>query len=266
MNKRTVAVIRCLFVLCFSATANCATPPQTPLRIAVAANFKPLLQQLLVKFNRQTQINSQLISGSTGTLYQQIKHGAPFDLFLAADTIRPQQLQQDGLIVPNSLATYAIGRIALYHSSDSAYNFDDLARVEGRLAIANPLISPYGIAAKQTLQSLGLWNKYKDRLITSHNITQTLQQIRSKAVNFGIVAFNQLQLLKLSGLLIPQRHHQVIKQQLVIIKSSRQVANAKRFSEFLRSEVVQNIIGQAGYGAISTSSQTQGRQGDTYEH
>ncbi|NRA61505.1 MAG: molybdate ABC transporter substrate-binding protein [Psychrobium sp.] len=258
MHKIIVAFTVITSLLC-AGVVHCAVQ-EKPLRVAVAANFRPVLQELLRQFNYQTGIQTQLISGATGTLYQQIKHGAPFDVFLAADTSRPRQLQQDGLIVTDSRQTYAIGRLALYHWKNTSFELSDLKDATGRIAIASPLIAPYGRAAKQTLQSLGLWAEYRNRLITGHNISQTFAQVRSKAVASGLIAYSQLKKFKLKGQLIEQRHHQIIAQQLVILKSSQQIENAKHLSEFLRSEPTQQILKKAGYDAIDSSMKADFKQ------
>jgi len=218
----------------------------SPLRIAVAANFTPVLKELLVEFNQKTNIETQLISGATGALYLQITHGAPFDIFLSADSVRPKLLEQQSFILPNSRKTYAIGQLALL-SMNNKTQLDDLATPPNYFAIANPDIAPYGKAAKQTLQHLGLWNKYKNNLITGTNINQTFAQVRSQSVHSGLVANSQLVLNNLSGTVIPSSYHHPILQQLVIIKNRKNIEHAKRLSQFLLSPVVQQKIINFGY-------------------
>ncbi len=217
-----------------------------PLRIAVAANFTPVLKALLVEFHKQTKIETQIISGATGALYLQIKHGAPFDLYISADSIRPELLEQQNLIVANSRKTYAVGQLALL-SMNKKVQLSDLAKPAKRFAIANPKLAPYGKAAKQTLEYLGLWQQYQARLITGININQTFAQVRSQAVKSGLVANSQLVINELSGVVIPSSYHQPILQQLVIIKSSKNIAQAKKLSQFLLSAQTQQKIVNFGY-------------------
>jgi len=221
-----------------------------PLRIAVAANFTPALKKLLIEFHQQTNINTQIISGATGALFLQIKHGAPFDIFIAADSVRPKQLEQQNLIVTNSRKTYAIGQLALLSMNTKAHLSDltlNLQQKPKYFAIANPDIAPYGKAAKQTLQHLGLWQQYQNSLITGININQTFAQVRSQAVGSGLVANSQLVLNKLDGVVIPSSYYQPIQQQLVIIKNRDNIAQAKRLSRFLLTPKIQQKIVNFGY-------------------
>ena len=230
-----------------------------PLRIAVAANFTPVLKVLLKDFTKQTGIKSQVISGASGAMFLQIKHGAPFDIFLSADRRRPKELEQAGYALKGSRKTYAIGQLAFYSSSMNAkvnslerlsldqLALDQLRKPPARFAIANPDIAPYGKAAKEALTHMGLWQVYQSRLITGINIGQTFAQLRSKAVTTGIVANSQLVLNNLPGVIIPNSYHQPIDQQLIIIQTSKQQANANKLSQFLLSPLSQKTIISYGY-------------------
>jgi molybdate transport system substrate-binding protein len=217
-----------------------------PLRIAVASNFTPIIKELLLEFHKETHIKTQIISGASGALFLQIKHGAPFDIFISADSTRPEQLEQQKLILPNSRKTYAIGQLALLSMNKTA-KLSNLPQIPTHFAIANPDTAPYGKAAKQTLQHLGLWQQYQNNLITGINISQTFTQVRSQAVNSGLVANSQLVINKLVGVVIPSNYHQPIQQQLVIIKQSKSINNAKKLSDFLLSPTIQQKIVNYGY-------------------
>lgn len=230
-----------------------ASQQQTkPLRIAVAANFAPALTLLLAERPNKERFNVQIISAATGTLFLQIKHGAPFDLFLSADHIRPQQLEQDHLIVPGSRKTYALGQIALWSATKQVTNLNILDNYAKKLAIANPDIAPYGKAAQQALVHLSVWQKLKNNLVTGININQTFQQVRSKAIPLGIVAQSQLVMNNYQGVLIPTNSYTPIAQQLVIIKSSQQVALAQQVSDFILQKSSQHKLQQLGYLPISS--------------
>ena len=192
-------------------------------------------------------------------MFLQIKHGAPFDIFLSADSRRPTELEQTGYALKGSRKTYAIGQLALYSSSLSPkvnsleplsiaqLALDKLRKPPARFAIANPDIAPYGKAAKEALTHLGLWQAYQSRLIKGINIGQTFAQLRSKAVASGLVANSQLVLNNLSGIIIPSSYHQAIEQQLIIISASKQQANANKLSQFLLSPLSQKTIISYGY-------------------
>lgn len=218
-----------------------------PLRIAVAANFAPALKILLADLPNKDQINYQIISAATGTLYQQIKHGAPFDLFLSADSVRPELLEQEKLIIKHSRQTYAYGQIALWSATQPLQSLNELNHYTGKLAIANPDTAPYGKAAQQALQHLSLWPKLKNQLITGINISQTFQQVRSQAVPLGIVAYSQLVINNYQGIIMPTAYYQPIAQQLVIVKSSQQVEIAQQVSDFILQVSSQKTLQALGY-------------------
>ena len=232
------------------------TSKQTkPLRIAVAANFAPALKILLADLPSKEQLNYQIISAATGTLYQQIKHGAPFDLLLSADSIRPELLEQDNLIIAGSRKTYAYGQIALWSATMPLTSLSVLDEYFGKLAIANPDTAPYGKAAQQALHNLSLWPQVKSNLITGININQTFQQVRSQAVPLGVVANSQLVINQYQGLIIPVQYYQPIDQQLVIIKASHQVDAAQKISDFILQASSQKKLQQLGYLPIKLSQE-----------
>ncbi|MBA6264098.1 molybdate ABC transporter substrate-binding protein [Colwellia sp. Bg11-12] len=226
-----------------------------PLRIAVASNFAPTLTKLLARFNLNQENFPKpiIIAASSGTLFLQIQHGASFDVFLSADTERPQLLTTADLAVKDSQQTYAYGALALW-SAKKEITTDVLTALKNnqhRLAIANPKIAPYGKAAKQVLEHLQLWDSYKTRLIQGINIIQTFQQTRSQAVNLGIVSNSQLVLNHFKGVLIPSHFHQPIKQQLVILKRSKNIQQAQRFVSLLMSKQAQQFIAESGYAKLN---------------
>lgn len=254
INRQSVTIslilIKCRLLLLIILT-GCATytnANQTkPLRIAVAANFYPVLKNLQPLFELKTTKKIELISGATGTLYQQIMHGAPFDIFLSADAIRPQNLVNQGIAQKSSLNTYAVGQLALWSATQTIYNIEQLQTHTGKLAIANPEIAPYGMAAKQAISHLGLWHKLNKNLITGININQTFQQVRSGSVKLGIVAKSQLVLNKLQGVDIPAALYSPLQQKAVIIKRTKQPQLAEQFMAFLMSYSVQNQLENYGY-------------------
>ena len=180
---RYYSLLFMLSLLCISSGFASNDNIDKPLRIAVASNFTPVLKTLLAEFHQQTNINTQIISGATGALFLQIKHGAPFDIFISADSVRPELLEQQNIIVANSRKTYALGQLALL-SMNSKAQLSDLALIlqetPKHFAIANPKLAPYGKAAKQTLQHLGIWQQYQGKLITGININQTFAQYSSQ--------------------------------------------------------------------------------------
>lgn len=246
-------LILTLFSFCFFTSTSLYAQQQDntkPLRVAVAANFTPVLKVLLQDFTLQTGIKTQIISGASGAMFLQIKHGAPFDIFLSADSRRPKELELSGYVLTNSRKTYATGQLALYSSTLTSLEqlVDNLQKKPPQLfAIANPDIAPYGKAAREALTHLGVWKAQQNKLIKGINIGQTFSQIRTNAVSSGIVANSQLVLNNLSGVIIPSSYHQPIEQQLVILKTSKQQNSAKKLSEFLLLAKQQQIIVSYGY-------------------
>lgn len=256
LNINTFIVFTLMWLI-FSishSNANERQKQQVPLRIAVASNFAPALKLLLAEFSKKEQIEFQIISAATGTLYQQIKHGAPFDIFLAADSLRPEKLEQEQLIIADSRKTYALGQLALWSATQQVNDLRSLNNLVGYLAIANPDIAPYGKAAKQVLKHLSLWSQLKNKLVTGININQSFQQVRSKAVPIGIVALSQLKMNQLHGVIIPSHYYQPIAQQLVILKSSKQVDYAKKVSHYLLQTQSQNRLKALGYLSAMTKN------------
>lgn len=250
-----------LFLTANSEAQQNNNTSKKPLRIAVAANFTPVLKVLLRDFTKKTDIKTQLISGASGAMFLQIKHGAPFDIFLSADSERPKRLEKSGFALKKSRQTYAVGQLALYSADMTSLeplSLEQLKTPPNRFAIANPDIAPYGKAAKEALIHLGLWQSYQHKLIKGINIGQTFMQIRSKAVTLGIVANSQLLLNGLSGVIIPTSYHQPIEQQLVIIKDSKNHAQAEKLKEFLLSPTSQELIISYGYAKPELASQPEG--------
>ncbi|XPF96107.1 molybdate ABC transporter substrate-binding protein [Colwellia sp. RE-S-Sl-9] len=245
-----------IFICFFTATTSYAK--SKPLRVAVSSNFAPVLTQLAPAIFNETNITIDIISGSSGTLYQQIIHGAPYDMFLSADDIHPQRLASESFIVKNSLQTYAVGQLAFW-SADKSFNpqqslpnlLNEYLINSSKIAIANPNTAPYGQRALETLNSLDLWEKFKDKTITGINVNQTFQQIRSHAVTAGFIALSQLKLNNLHGIVVPEDLYSPIKQQLVILKNSKKIADAKKLALFIQTPAIQKIIASYGYKAAS---------------
>ncbi len=235
-----------------------------PLKVAVAANFKPVLKQLTPQFEQQYQTKVSLSSASTGMLYAQIRHGAPFDILLAADEKRPALLEKEQQIVAGSRQTYAIGQLVLWHKNQAAPDQALLTGWNKKIAIANAKTAPYGMAAKSVLQHLNLWQQKRPLLVTGSNIAQTQQFIESGNAVLGFVGLSQvkgqvksrvkgqvkgqLQAHDKSYWVLPADWYPQLNQQLVILKRSKNPA-AKTFVNWLLSAKIQQQLVAAGYGS-----------------
>lgn len=225
------------------------------LKVAVAANFKPLLSSLKSDFEQTHNTKVLLSSASTGVLYAQIRRGAPFDLFLAADEKRPQLLEQQQLTVTNSRQTYAQGLLVLWHTKGKP----DVSLLTGwsnKIAMANPKTAPYGLAGKSVLEHLQLWQDKRPQIVTGSNIAQTQQFVQSGNVELGFIALSQAKLLGSDNQywLIPEHWYAPLKQQVVILKRSQMPSQAKAFLTWLMSKPVQQRIFDAGYARHDAAS------------
>jgi molybdate transport system substrate-binding protein len=225
-----------------------------PLHIAVAANFTAPAKAIIADFKKDTGKTVLPSFGSTGMLYAQIRNGAPFGLFLAADSRRPRLLAEQGLAVPDSRRTYAIGRLVLWSPDAGLVKGGAAALSDGkfsRLAIAEPKAAPYGAAAKQVLEHLGLWTNLSPRIVRGQSITQTYQYVASGNAQLGFVALSQIAMLtpahKGSQWLVPQSFYTPIAQQVVLLKKAANDAEAKAFYDYLKSPKVEKIIREYGY-------------------
>ena len=223
-------------------------------QLAVASNFRSAIQAIQPKFEDATGHRLRISTGSTGKLYAQIRNGAPFDVFLAADTRRPRKLDEAGEVAPEGRFTYARGRIALWSP--------DPERVDGRgtltdadfrhLAIANPRTAPYGLAARQTLKALGRWSQLRGHTVRGENIGQAHQFVASGNAELGFVALSQISGPNRpesgSRWRVPQRHYDPIRQQAVLLSEAADSAAPRAFVEFLRSPDAAEILRAFGYG------------------
>ena len=261
-----------LLLFCTNASASSSSgfSSGSSITVAVATNFKPVLNALSADFTRQTNIKVRISSASTGVLYNQIRQGAPFDVFLSADSERPALLEQQGLIVKDSRATYALGQLVLV-SNDKSLPASQavLENYQGRLAIANPRIAPYGLAAKQTLTHLKLWplsagSLIKGSLIKGNSVAQTFQFIHSGNVKMAFVAHAQIANEGFinknfaGGMwLVPDNYYQPIAQQLVVLKNSKKLKAANDFAKWILAPQQQQQIVKAGYAPDSADIRTE---------
>ena len=223
-------------------------------RVAVAANFAGAAKQLAAVFERETSHRLQLSAGSTGKFYAQIANGAPFDVLLSADSETPLRLEQEKLAVAGSRFTYAVGKLVLW--SPRAGLVDDKGEVlrSGsfkRLAIANPKVAPYGAAAMQTMERLGVWSALKDRLVQGENIAQTFQFVSSGNADLGFIALSQIresgQPRSGSQWLVPPSLHQPLRQDAGLLAPGAANPAARAFLEFLRGSAAREAIRAFGY-------------------
>lgn len=226
--------------------------------IAVASNFSGTAAELAADFHKTTGHTIVITAGSSGKLYAQLSNGAPFAAFLSADVERAQKLEQDGLVVPGSRFTYAVGRLALWSASPRNAGKSCGAELRlghfDKLALANPLTAPYGAAAIEVLKAMGIDpDKLAGRLVQGENIAQTLQFVESGSADLGFVALSQVlpgsNAARVGTCLweIPMQQHQPIEQQAVLMKKFAGNAAASGFLAYLASPRALKTIEAHGY-------------------
>ena len=225
------------------------------LKLAVAANVLKPAQQIVADFERVSGHKVVLSSGATGKFYAQIRHGAPFEVLLAADTETPQKLEAEGLAVAGSRFTYARGRLALWSAQPGAVDGEAAVLRTGvpkTLAIANPRLAPYGRAAQQTLERMGVLARWQGHLVQGENIAQTHQFVASGNAALGLVALSQVMVdsawLSGSGWVVPERWHDPIEQEAVLLKAGASNPVAAAFLVYLKSAPATSVLRRYGYG------------------
>ena len=221
------------------------------IRVAVASNFRPAMTAAAERFRHGSGHVVTLIPGSTGKHYAQIRNGAPFDAFYAADSERPSRLEREQRSVPGSRFTYAVGRLVLWSPDAGLVDPGGEVLASGRfrhLAIANPDLAPYGAAARSVLRSLGLWELLAPRLVRGENIAQVFQFVISGNAELGFVARSQLETpgseFAGSSWQPPPELYPPIEQQAVLL---RDTPAGRAFMRFMQGEEARAIIRAYGY-------------------
>jgi len=242
-----------MFVMCLMLMAQVQAET---LNVAVASNFAYTLKLLSADFSKQTGHKLRISSASTGKLFTQIKHGAPFDVFLAADESRPNLLVSESKADKDTAYVYANGKIALMSNITSDVSCRDTLSLSylKRLSIANPKTAPYGAAAKQVLEKLGLWKQLQPRLVKGENIAQTLQFVSTKNAQAGFVAKSMLNMGKQIDYAciwdVPTDMYSPIKQKMVVMNKAKEKSSVQAFVKYIQSSKAKEIIRSAGYDVL----------------
>jgi len=223
-------------------------------KVAVAANFTAPMQAIAPAFEKATGHTLVASFGATGQFYAQINNGAPFDVFLSADDTTPARLESEGATVPGSRFTYAIGSLVLWSADASYLDGTDAALKAGQfrhLSIANPKAAPYGLAAMQVLDKLGLSEAVKAKLVEGQNITQAHQFVSTGNAELGLVALSQVytdgKLGSGSAWIVPAALYDPIRQDAVILKQGANNPAATALVEYLKGPEAARVIESFGY-------------------
>ena len=256
--KKIQPLLRVLLVSFLSGVLSTAHASQS-LHIAVASNFLATLKTLSKNFTQQTGIKVHLSNGASGMLYTKILKGAPYDLFFSADVLRPQLLEQQGLIETGSRFTYVTGRLVAW-SPDENGLAADLSKLDSKdkrlrfIAIANPKTAPYGAAAITVLKHYGLYHSLssQNKIALGESVGKAYQYLATGNAQIGLIAksyvVNPNRIHKGSVFDIPTNLYPKLAQQAVVLKG-RESVEVKSFLKFLLSDKVQKQIQDFGYGA-----------------
>ena len=220
--------------------------------IAVAANFKPALDVLLEEFGEAEDYEVIVSTGSTGSLFTQILQGAPYDIFLAADQVRPEALELEYPELVAERITYATGMLVLWAPDEEPLTAESLAASQLRhIAIANPSLAPYGRAAKEVTEALGLTDRLQDKIVIAENVGQVFVFVETRNADLGFVALSQVLArpdTDRGAHWIPdQSLYAPVKQDAVLMRKRAETPAVAQFWAYLKSEKVQTRISELGY-------------------
>ncbi len=222
--------------------------------VAVASNFASPIKAIVDAFELSSEHKVSLSFGSSGKFYAQIRNGAPFSVFFSADQAKPIALEKRGLTVDESRFTYAVGQLVLWSPTPGYIEEGGSVLKRGRfrrLALANPKVAPYGVAASETLESLGLKEKTQPKWVRGENIAQTYQFTSTGNADLGFVALSQIiereHQSRGEYWLVPSELHSPILQDVVLLQNGKNNKAAASLMHFVRSEVASEIIKSYGY-------------------
>jgi molybdate transport system substrate-binding protein len=243
-------MLRTLLVSVIASIVATSPAIADEIRVAVASNFRYAIEDLAPRFEQATGHDVTLIFGSTGKHFAQIQNGAPFDIFLAADELRPRMLEEDELVVSGSRFVYAIGKLVLW-SADPKATVDRARLTTGDyrfLAVANPTLAPYGRAARQTMRKLEVWETAYPRIVRGENVAQAYQYVVTGNADLGLVALAQIRIPGAghsgSHWEVPRTFYDPIRQQAVLLKDT---PATRAFATFLREDATMTILRSYGY-------------------
>lgn len=249
MKNRVIPFALSLLIAAIASPAIAAE-----VQVAVAANFTAPVQAIAAEFEKDTGNKVVASFGATGQFYAQIKNGAPFEVFLAADDSTPAKLEAEKGIVPGSRFTYATGKLALWSAKEGYVDAkgEVLKKNEyAHLSIANPKAAPYGLAATQVLAKLGLTDAVASKIVEGQSISQAHQFIASGNAELGFVALSQVykdgKISSGSAWIVPGELHEPIKQDAVILEKGKDNPVAKAFVDYLKGPKAAAVIKSYGY-------------------
>ena len=236
--------------------AACSGASAAPVQVAVAANMAAPMQEIAARFQAATGHQAIVALGSTGKLYAQVRHGAPFQVLVAADQETPARLEREGFAVRGSRFTYATGRLALWSADAQAVDPQGAVLAQpprGKLAVADPRVAPYGAAAVATLERLGVLAAWQPHLVQGESVGQAYQFAATGNARLGFVALSQVmasgRIPRGSAWIVPPHLHAPLKQDALLLAPGADAPAAKALMDYLRGDAARAVL--RGYGYTS---------------
>jgi molybdate transport system substrate-binding protein len=234
-----------------TVVAGRAQVPRAPLMVFAAADLGPPFRQIVPAFERQSRIDVTLVLGSTGMLAQQIRNGAPADVFFAANESFIKELAAETLTLRQTSVLYARGRVAIVALKSNGIRINDLTDLADsrirRIALANPQHAPYGLAARQALEAAGLWTTLEPKLVFGENVQQAVQFVRSGSAEAGLVARSVADTSDLKWTLVEDRLHAPLNQMAAVLARTKQPGASTSFIEFVNSTQGRSVMRKFGF-------------------
>lgn len=236
-----------------AAAVSCAPAPAPaePLLVAAASDLQFAFGEIAALYTQQTGVRVTLTFGSTGQLTQQIENGAPYDVFAAADDSYIRRLKAAALLLPGTDQPYAAGRLVLAVNRQAGISPGDLKALTDpairQIAIANPEHAPYGVAARQALQSAGVWERVKAKVVYGENVRQALQYVQTGDAPVGIVALSVANVPEVSFILLDAQLHAPLNQTIAVIGRSPRPETARAFVAFINGPQGRPVMHKYGF-------------------
>ena len=257
MRLRPLRLFWLAFIL--STAFVCASAKAEELTVAVAANFTAPMQKIAQAFEQDTGHKAKLVFGSTGKFYAQIKNGAPFAVLLSADVETPARLEQEGAAVAGTRFTYAVGRLALWSKNPALVDNKGQVLLSKntdknsfkKLAIADPNLAPYGAAAIEVIERMGVIAKVRPKLVQGDSIGQAFQFVMTENAELGFVAYSQIstdgRITQGSAWVVPQNLYTPLRQDAALLSLGKDNAAALALIKYMRTDRAKTIIRTYGY-------------------
>ena len=250
--RRTLQVLCLLGVMLVSAcTSETAESRSVTLTVSAAASLTGVLQEISARFAQTTGTRVTLNFGSSGQLAQQIAHGAPVDVYASANVAFVDDLDRQGWLLPGTKHVYAHGRLVLWTPSNSPLHLirlEDVVHTDvRRIALANPTRAPYGVAAREALQAVGLWEQLQPKLVLGENVRQTMQYATTGNVDVALVALSLSQQHEGKHVVLPESLHQPIIQALAVVKQTKHEPEARRFVAYVMGPTGRTVLRKYGF-------------------